>query len=119
MVAAHIAFGQRGEEIAADWYRRHGYAVVDRNWRCPIGEIDLVLRRGRLLVVAEVKARRSDVVRRSGARRHAHQTATACAVSPRRGWPTIASAAASTSASTSSQSPASRRRLRGRVLTVG
>ncbi len=59
MVAAHIVFGQRGEDLAADWYRRHGYRVVDRNWRCAIGEIDLVLRRGRLLVVAEVKARKS------------------------------------------------------------
>jgi putative endonuclease len=33
--------------------------VVARNWRCAIGEIDLVLRRGPLLVIAEVKARRS------------------------------------------------------------
>ena len=53
MVAAHIAFGQRGEALAADWYRRHGYSVVDRNWRSPIGEIDLIVRRGRLVVVAE------------------------------------------------------------------
>jgi putative endonuclease len=59
VVAAHIVFGQRGEDLAADWYRRHGYRVVARNWRCPIGEIDLVVRRGRLLVVAEVKARKS------------------------------------------------------------
>ena len=60
MVAAHIAFGQRGEALAADWYRRHGYSVVDRNWRSPIGEIDLIVRRGRLVVVAEVKSRKSD-----------------------------------------------------------
>ena len=59
MVAAHIAFGRRGEDLAADWYERQGYRVVARNWRCAIGEIDLVLRRGRLLVVAEVKARKS------------------------------------------------------------
>jgi putative endonuclease len=59
VVAAHIVFGQRGEDLAAEWYRRRGYTVVSRNWRCPIGEIDLVLRRGRVLVVAEVKARRS------------------------------------------------------------
>ena len=31
-----------------------------RNWRCPTGEIDLVVRRGRLLVVVEVKARRTE-----------------------------------------------------------
>jgi putative endonuclease len=59
MVAAHIAFGQRGEALAADWYRLHGYSVVDRNWRSPVGEIDLIVRRGRLVVVAEVKARTS------------------------------------------------------------
>jgi putative endonuclease len=33
--------------------------VLDRNWRCPAGEIDLVLRDGRVLVVCEVKTRSS------------------------------------------------------------
>jgi putative endonuclease len=60
VVAAHIAFGQRGEELAAQWYMQRGYRIVDRNWRCQLGEIDLVVRRGSLLVVAEVKARTSD-----------------------------------------------------------
>ena len=49
-----------GEDVAAAWYVRRGYDVVARNWRCPAGEIDLVVRRGRTLVVCEVKARRSD-----------------------------------------------------------
>jgi putative endonuclease len=60
MVAAHIEYGQRGEERAAGWYLARGYEIVARNWRCPVGEIDLIARRGRLLVVCEVKARRSD-----------------------------------------------------------
>jgi putative endonuclease len=60
MVAAHIEFGQRGEDRAVAWYRARGYEIVCRNWRCPIGEIDLIARRGRLLVVCEVKSRRSD-----------------------------------------------------------
>jgi putative endonuclease len=60
MVAAHIEYGQRGEERAAAWYRQRGYEIVCRNWRCAIGEIDLIARRGRLVVVCEVKARRSD-----------------------------------------------------------
>jgi putative endonuclease len=38
-------------------YRRRGYSLVARNWRCPLGELDLVLRRGGTLVVCEVKAR--------------------------------------------------------------
>jgi putative endonuclease len=35
--------------------------VLDRNWRCDAGEIDLVLREGDVLVVCEVKTRTSDV----------------------------------------------------------
>jgi putative endonuclease len=50
--------GVRGEDQAAAHYRRAGYAVVARNWRCSLGEIDLVLSRGPLLVVCEVKTRR-------------------------------------------------------------
>jgi len=49
-----------GEEAAAGWYQEHGYEVVARNWRCRHGEIDLIARRGRLLVFCEVKARTSD-----------------------------------------------------------
>jgi putative endonuclease len=45
----------------AQWYQRAGYAVLDRNWRCPgLGEIDVVARRGEVLVVCEVKTRSSD-----------------------------------------------------------
>jgi putative endonuclease len=51
--------GRAGEERAAAWYRAHGYAVVERNWRCAAGEVDLICARGRTLVVCEVKARRS------------------------------------------------------------
>jgi len=52
--------GAAGEAAAAAWYQARGYRVVERNWRCPEGELDLVLRRGRLLVVCEVKTRSSD-----------------------------------------------------------
>jgi putative endonuclease len=51
--------GRRGEEAALDRYTRGGYRVLARNWRCRLGEIDLVLERGTVLVVCEVKARRS------------------------------------------------------------
>lgn len=60
VVAAHIELGRFGEDLAAEWYRRRGYRVVDRNWRTSSGEIDLVVRRGRLVVIAEVKTRRTD-----------------------------------------------------------
>lgn len=53
------ALGRSGEDAAAEWYRAAGYEVVARNWRCRLGEIDLVCRRGRVLVICEVKARSS------------------------------------------------------------
>ena len=61
MTFERIALGRAVEERAAGWYRDHGYEVVDRNWRCPDGEVDLVAlrRRDRLVVFCEVKARRS------------------------------------------------------------
>ena len=52
--------GAAGEERAAAWYREHGYEVLDRNWRCRTGEIDLVARRARELVFCEVKTRSGD-----------------------------------------------------------
>jgi putative endonuclease len=53
------ALGAHGEAIAARHLVQRGMVVLDRNWRCPDGEIDLVLRDGRVLVVCEVKTRRS------------------------------------------------------------
>jgi putative endonuclease len=50
--------GRRGEDAAELLYVRRGYRVVARNWRCRIGELDLVLVRGDTLVVCEVKTRR-------------------------------------------------------------
>jgi putative endonuclease len=52
--------GDRGEERAARWYRQQGYTVVARNWRDRSGEIDLVCTRAGVLVVCEVKTRRTD-----------------------------------------------------------
>ena len=51
--------GQMGERRAAWFYRLRGYTIVDRNVRLPAGEIDLVVRRGGTVVIAEVKARQS------------------------------------------------------------
>lgn len=52
--------GAAGEARAAAWYEARGYRVLDRNWRCRDGELDLVVARGRALVIVEVKARRTD-----------------------------------------------------------
>jgi len=57
--SATTLLGKRGEEIACDYLVSRGYQVVDRNWRCSAGEIDIVAREGSSLVVVEVKARSS------------------------------------------------------------
>jgi putative endonuclease len=51
--------GRFGEAYAARHLTDRGMVVLDRNWRCDAGEIDLVLRDGRVLVVCEVKTRSS------------------------------------------------------------
>ncbi|MBW3537528.1 MAG: YraN family protein [Actinobacteria bacterium] len=54
------SLGSSGEEAAARWYIRSGWTVVDRNWRCREGELDLILGRGDTLVFCEVKTRTTD-----------------------------------------------------------
>ncbi|MBV9487894.1 MAG: YraN family protein [Frankiaceae bacterium] len=51
--------GKRGEDLAARHLVGAGFAIVTRNWRCPVGEIDIVARDGDALVVVEVKTRTS------------------------------------------------------------
>lgn len=57
---ARQARGRFGEGLVARWYERQGYRVLARNWRCPVGEVDLVLGRDVTVVFCEVKARRTD-----------------------------------------------------------
>ena len=51
--------GVRGEEEAARFLARSGFAIVDRNVRTRAGEIDLVAKEGKTLVFVEVKTRRA------------------------------------------------------------
>ena len=57
----HVALGAYGERLAARHLTDQDMVVLDRNWRCSAGEIDLVLRDGYVLVVCEVKTRASSV----------------------------------------------------------
>jgi putative endonuclease len=52
--------GRRGEDAAAAYLERIGITVEERNWRCPVGEIDIVAREDGCLVLVEVKTRRSE-----------------------------------------------------------
>jgi putative endonuclease len=55
---AKDAVGRFGEDVAAQHLVRTGLVVLERNWRCSLGEIDIVARDGDTLVVCEVKTRR-------------------------------------------------------------
>jgi len=52
--------GEAAESLAADFLQRRGLTVLERNYRCRFGEIDLVARSGELLVFVEVRARTSE-----------------------------------------------------------
>jgi putative endonuclease len=49
--------GRQGEEIAARYLVDKGYKVIQRNWRCPVGELDLVMEDDNTLVFVEVRTR--------------------------------------------------------------
>jgi putative endonuclease len=51
--------GKRGEDAAAAYLERTGMTVVERNWRCRAGEVDLVALDGTSVVFVEVKTRKS------------------------------------------------------------
>ena len=56
---AKDALGAYGERVAAAHLLAAGMTVLERNWRCPLGEIDIVARDGDVLVICEVKTRTS------------------------------------------------------------
>jgi putative endonuclease len=52
------ALGATGEDAVTALYRSRGFTILARNWRCGLGELDVVAVRDDLLVVCEVKTRR-------------------------------------------------------------
>lgn len=53
--------GEQKERIVCAWLAQHGYVIIERNFRCRMGEIDIVAREGGYLVFVEVKYRSSGV----------------------------------------------------------
>ena len=51
--------GRRGEDIAAAYLLEKGYRLIGRNWRCPVGELDIIAEEGSTLVFIEVRTRSS------------------------------------------------------------
>ena len=56
---ARKQLGIRGEQLAADFFTEKGYQIIARNWTCRFGELDLVIRRGNMIRIIEVKTRRT------------------------------------------------------------
>ncbi len=57
MVSSRKTTGNLGETLAADYLQQHGYRIITRNWRCAVGEIDVIARDGDTLVFVEVRTR--------------------------------------------------------------
>ena len=51
--------GRQGERIAGWWLRLKGWSILARRVRTPVGEIDLIARRGAMVAFVEVKARKT------------------------------------------------------------
>lgn len=56
--AARRELGKFGEQVAAAHLVTHGFTVLERNWRCRDGEVDIIAVEGDVLVICEVKTRR-------------------------------------------------------------
>ena len=56
---ANNAMGAVGETKAAEYLMRHGYKILEKNFKCRSGEIDLIARKDNFVVFAEVKFRKN------------------------------------------------------------
>ncbi len=57
--ASKINTGKQGEKIAADFLKKNGYRIIEKNFRCVLGEIDIIAREKDELDFIEVKTRNS------------------------------------------------------------
>ncbi|MFZ7088493.1 YraN family protein [Curtobacterium sp. RRHDQ10] len=59
--STNITTGRQGEDIAAAWLTAAGMSVLERNWRCRDGEVDIVAIDADVVVLVEVKTRRGPI----------------------------------------------------------
>ncbi len=59
-MAEHNELGKEGEQIAANYMVDNGYIILERNWRFKHKEIDLIAKKGDLLIIAEIKTRSTE-----------------------------------------------------------
>lgn len=52
--------GNWGEKLAVEYLQQHGYAIIESNYRCRYGEIDIVAKEGPVWCFVEVRTRKSD-----------------------------------------------------------
>lgn len=55
----NVEIGRRGENAATNYLITAGYEILERNWRCRVGEADIICRDGDTIVFVEVKTRRN------------------------------------------------------------
>ncbi|MHA7055753.1 YraN family protein [Aquimarina sp. M1] len=56
-MAEHNALGKEGEKLAVDFLKKHGYTILEKNYRYQKAEIDIIAQKGNIIIVAEVKTR--------------------------------------------------------------
>ncbi len=56
----HLSLGQRGETLGWKYLLDQGYRILEKNFRCPLGEIDVVAQKDKRLVFIEIKTRSSN-----------------------------------------------------------
>ena len=56
----NIALGIYGEKLALKYLKKQKYKILEKNFRCALGEIDIVAKDGEFLVFVEVKTRSSN-----------------------------------------------------------
>ncbi len=61
MTEARLALGQWGEKLAVDYLVNNGWKILARNFRAPVGEIDIIARSRTCLLFVEVKTRRTNL----------------------------------------------------------